>query len=46
VAQGNSKLTIKTNPLALWENTREYQRIGALIAKNRKLLRDEFAKVS
>lgn len=38
VAEGNNKLTIKANPLSLWENTREYQRIGTLIAKNRKLL--------
>ena len=50
VTEGSSKLTIKVstpgdNPLALWENTREYQRIGTLIARNRKLLRDEFSKV-
>lgn len=38
VADGNNKLTIKPSPLALWENTREFQRIGTLLAKNRRLL--------
>jgi hypothetical protein len=45
VAEGNTKLTIKPSPLSLWENTREYQRIGTLIAKNRKLLKDQFENV-
>lgn len=42
INEGGKKLSIKQNPsgLAQWENTREYQRIGTLIAKNRKLLRD------
>lgn len=31
--------------MTLWENTREYQRIGTLIAKNRKLLRGQFEKI-
>ena len=44
--EGSNKLSIKTTPLALWENTREYSRVGNLIAKNRKLLKDEFEKVS
>ena len=46
VTEGNNKLTIKSNPLSIWENTREYQRIGTLIAKNRKLLKDQFDKVT
>ena len=40
VQEGGKKHTIKPNPLALWENTREYARIGTLIARNRKLLKD------
>lgn len=46
VSEGNNKLTIKPNPLSLWENTREFQRIGTLIAKNRKLLAAQFEQVS
>lgn len=38
VNEGNSKLTIKPSSTALWENSREYQRMGAVIAKNRKLI--------
>lgn len=45
VSQGNNRLSIKENPLALWENTREYQRIGTLIAKNRRLLKEQFEAV-
>jgi hypothetical protein len=51
VTEGNTKLTIRVaasaggdSSLSLYENTREYQRIGTLIARNRKLLRDQFAK--
>jgi hypothetical protein len=29
----------------MWENGREYAAYGNLIARNRKLLKDEFAKV-
>ena len=46
VTEGSHKLTIKPNPLALWENSREYQRIGTLIARNRKLLKDKFDSIS
>lgn len=46
VNEGSQKLTIKPNPLALWENTREYVRIGTLIARNRKLLKDKFDSIS
>jgi hypothetical protein len=31
--------------MAIWENTREYTRVGTLIAKNRKLLREQFEKL-
>lgn len=36
---------MKATPMAIWENTREYARIGNLIAKNRKLLREQFEKL-
>lgn len=39
-------MTIRSTPLSTWENTREYQAIGVLIAKNRKLLKEEFEKVT
>lgn len=42
VEQSNSKISIKTTSLSMWENTREFQQIGALMAKNRKLLTDKF----
>jgi hypothetical protein len=45
VLEGNQKLTIKPTPLSQWENTREFAVIGQLIAKNRKLLKEEFEKV-
>ena len=31
--------------MSIWENTREYARIGFLIAKNRKLLKEQFEKL-
>ena len=46
VIEGNNKLTIKATPLSQWENTREFLLIGQLIAKNRKLLKEEFEKVT
>jgi hypothetical protein len=46
VQEGNNKLSIKPNPLAMWENSREYTRIGTLIARNRKLLKDKFDSIS
>jgi hypothetical protein len=30
----------------MWENSREFMQIGTLIAKNRKLLKEEFEKVT
>jgi hypothetical protein len=45
VTEGSNKLSIKATPMSIWENTREYTRIGNLIAKNRKLLREQFEKL-
>ena len=45
VTEGSNKLSIKATPMSIWENTREYARIGTLIAKNRKLLREQFEKL-
>ena len=28
VTEGDSKLTVKATPLSMWENSREYNRIG------------------
>lgn len=42
VLEGNNKLTIKATSLAQWENTREYAKMCTLIARNRKLLKDQF----
>lgn len=44
--EGSNKHSIKPNPLANWDNTREYTRIGTLIARNRKLLRDQFENIT
>ncbi len=30
----------------MWENSKEYQSIGTLISRNRKLLKDEFERVA
>ena len=46
VTEGNNKLTIKQTPLSQWENSREYAAIGNAIAKNRKLLREQFDNIS
>jgi hypothetical protein len=45
VNEGNSKLTLKSNHMAIWENSREYQRIGTVIAKNRKLLKAQLDNI-
>jgi len=42
VGQANSRISIKTTALSLWENTREYGQICSLMAKNRKLLIEKF----
>lgn len=42
VTEGNNKLSIRATPLSLWVNSREFMSIGAMIAKNRKLLKEEF----
>lgn len=46
VVEGNQMLSIKPTPLVQWENTREFGLIGQLIAKNRKLLKEEFERVT
>lgn len=45
VVEGNNKLSIKPTPLTQWENSREFLLIGQLIARNRKLLREQFEKL-
>ena len=42
VSEGNVKLSIKATSLTAWENTREYDKIGIQMAKNRKLIADTF----
>lgn len=42
VAEGSVKLAMKPTPLTAWENTREYDKIGIQMAKNRKLIADTF----
>ena len=42
VEQGCSKISFKTTALSMWENSREFERIGFLMAKNRKLLVEKF----
>ena len=45
VEQGNSKVSFKNTALSMWENSREFQQIGFLMAKNRKLLMERFKEV-
>ena len=45
MTEGNNKLSIKPTPLTQWENSREFLLIGQLIARNRKLLREQFEKL-
>jgi hypothetical protein len=42
VVDGSKKLSIKSTPFTIWINSREFMQIGAAIAKNRKLLKDQF----
>ena len=44
--EGNQKLSIKPTPLSQWENSREYMLIGQKIAKNRKLLKEQFERAT
>lgn len=46
VTEGSNKLSIKPTPLTQWENSREFLLIGQLIARNRKLLREQFEKIT
>ena len=45
VEQGNSRISFRTTELSMWENSREFARIGFLMAKNRKLLIEKFREV-
>jgi hypothetical protein len=42
VTEGSNSLSIKPSPLGLWETTKEFENIGTLLAKNRKLLIEKF----
>lgn len=42
VADDPQNLAMGTSPLTSWENSRAFEKIGALIAKNRKQLRQMF----
>lgn len=46
VTEGNSKLTIRSTPLTTWENGRECAAVGNHIAKNRKLLKENFERLA
>ena len=43
--QSNSRISFKTTELSSWENSREFERLGFLMAKNRKLLIEKFREV-
>ena len=45
VTEGNNKLTIRATPLSMWENSREFASYGNLIARNRKLLKEQFESI-
>jgi len=45
VEQGNTKISFRTTDLNMWENSREFAQITALMAKNRKLLAESFRQV-
>ena len=45
VGEGAPKLSIKPTALNMWENSRDYSRLGALMAKSRKLLIEKFKSV-
>ncbi len=45
VADDPQNQTMATSPLTSWENSKEFEKIGALIAKNRKQLKEQFRSV-
>ena len=45
VGEGAPKLSIKPTALNMWENSRDYMRLGSLMAKSRKLLIEKFKSV-
>ena len=40
--EGNSNLSVKTTALSGWENSREFEKIGSQMARNRKLIIQNF----
>lgn len=40
--EGNSNLSVKTTALSGWENSREFEKIGSQMARNRKLIIQSF----
>ena len=45
VADDPQNQAIGASPLTNWENSKEFEKIGALIAKNRKQLKEQFRRV-
>lgn len=45
VGQGPARASTTATPLTMWENTKDFERIGSLMAKNRKLLIEKFKTV-
>lgn len=42
VTEGAAKMSLKATPLTMWENSRDFEQIGFLMAKNRKQLAAQF----
>lgn len=42
--EGSNQLSIKTTEMASWEHSRDYDKIGFLMAKHRKLVQDAFKR--
>ena len=45
VSEGAPKMSIKATPLNMWENTKDFEKIGFHMAKDRKLLLEKFKTV-
>ena len=45
VADDPNKLAVVSSTLGNWENSKDFEKIGSLIAKNRKMLIEAFKKV-
>ena len=46
IYKGDARLSVKATPLSFWENSAEAQKLGTVIARNRKLLTESFKKHS